>query len=217
MALSGLGLVGFVVFHMAGNLQIFIPDGGESINKYAAFLQGLGAAKWVARLGLLAMIFIHIFAAYKLTMRAKRARPMSYKSHKWLAGTYAVRTMRYGGVIVLLFIVYHILHFTIGVNDSQLFTNVNHCTVVAEGLSCDVYNNVINGFRHKGIALFYIAANCFLGLHITHGFWSAFRTMGANNPKWDKHIKMGAIGLGALITIGNCSIPIAIAFFNFGP
>ena len=153
--------------------------------------------------GLLALVVAHIYAAYTLTMRSKRARPQAYHSHKWLAGTYAVRTMRYGGVIVLLFIVYHILHFTVGVNQEPVFTSVNHCVSTAAGLSCDVYNNVVNGFQNIGIALFYIVAQCFWGLHIAHGFWSGMRTLGANNPKWDEHIKKGAISIAALITISN--------------
>ena len=148
--------------------------------------------------------------------RARRARPQGYQSHKWLAGTYAVRTMRYGGVILLLFIVYHILHFTVGVNGSPLFTEVEHCQAYQGGLTCEVAKNVIIGFQNKAIALFYIIAQCFLGLHITHGFWSAFRTLGVNNPRWDKAIKTGAISIGALITVGNCSIPVAVAFFNYG-
>ena len=211
MAVSGLALVGFVIAHMVGNLQIFIPDGGKALNEYAALLQGNQKVLWVARLGLLGAIGAHIWSAFKLTRSANAARPVNYKKRSWFDRNYAVRTMRWGGVIVLMFIIYHLLHFTIGAAHSD----VTHCKVVKDVFTCFAYENVINGFKGPvgfAIGIFYCVAQVFLGLHLTHGIWSMTRTLGQGNPRFDGLARKAALGTGVLITVGNCSIPLAVMF-----
>ncbi len=207
MALSGLMLVGFVIAHMVGNLQIFL--GPEALNEYAALLQGNKGVLWVARMGLLGAIGAHIWSAFKLTVSAKGARPISYKKRSWFDERYAVRTMRVGGIILLAFIIYHLLHFTVGVAHSE----VQHCKMVDNVFTCFAYENVIEGFKGKvgfGIGIFYCVAQVFLGLHLTHGVWSMTRTLGQGNPRFDGLARQAAAGIGLIITVGNCSIPIAV-------
>ncbi len=207
MALSGLALVGFVVAHMIGNLQIFL--GPEALNSYAALLQGNKGLLWVARFGLLGAVGAHIWSAFKLTISARGARPVSYKKRSWFEERYAVRTMRVGGIILLVFIVYHLLHFTIGAAHSD----VRHCTVIDDVFTCFAYENVVQGFKGTvgfGIGVFYCIAQIFLGLHLTHGVWSMSRTLGQGNPRFDGLARNSAAAIGLIITIGNCSIPVAV-------
>jgi len=206
MAVSGLMLVGFVVAHMLGNLQIFL--GADTLNSYAAAIQGNQALLWVARLGLIGAVGAHIWSAFKLTMSAKAARPVSYKKRSWFDERYAVRTMRVGGIILLAFIVYHLLHFTIGgaPGSGELLP----CADVNGVFSCYAYENVVNGFSNPLIGAFYIVAQIFLGLHLTHGVWSMTRTLGQGNPRFDGMVRKAAAAIGLIITIGNCSIPVAI-------
>ena len=211
MAISGLLLVGFVIAHMIGNLQIFIPDDGEAINAYAALLQGNQSLLWVARLGLIGAIGAHIWSAVKLTVSARSARPVRYKKRSWFDEQYAVRTMRVGGVILLAFIVYHLLHFTVGAAHSD----VRPCEMVNDVFTCYAYQNVLAGFQGTvgfAIGVFYCIAQIFLGLHLTHGVWSMTRTLGQGNPRFDGFARKAALGTGVLITVGNCSIPLAVMF-----
>ena len=205
MAVSGLLLVGFVIAHMVGNLQIFLPDGGKALNEYAAMLQGQQGLLWTARLGLIGAVGAHIWSAVKLTVAAKSARPVSYKKRSWFDERYAVRTMRVGGVILLAFIVYHLLHFTIGA-----IHELKPCADVGGVFTCYAYENVISGFTNPLVGIFYIVAQIFLGLHLTHGVWSMTRTLGQGNPRFDGIARKSAAAVGIIITIGNCSIPIAV-------
>jgi len=204
MAVSGLMLVGFVIAHMLGNLQIFI--GPDALNSYAALMQGNQGLLWVARLGLLGAVGAHIWSAFKLTMAAKSARPISYKKRSWFDERYAVRTMRVGGVILIAFIIYHLLHFTVG----SAHDGFKHCADVSGVFTCYAYENVVSGFSNPLIGAFYIVAQVFLGLHLTHGVWSMTRTLGQGNPRFDGLARMAAGAIGLIITIGNSSIPIAI-------
>jgi succinate dehydrogenase / fumarate reductase cytochrome b subunit len=207
MAVSGLMLVGFVVAHMLGNLQIFL--GPDALNSYAAIIQGNQPLLWVARLGLIGAVGAHIWSAFKLTMLAKAARPVSYKKRSWFDERYAVRTMRVGGIILLAFIVYHLLHFTIG--GAPGGNELKGCVDVGGTFTCYAYENVVAGFKgHPLIGAFYIVAQIFLGLHLTHGVWSMTRTLGQGNPRFDGMARKAATATGLIITIGNCSIPIAI-------
>jgi len=204
MAVSGLMLVGFVIAHMLGNLQIFL--GPDALNSYAALLQGNQGLLWVARLGLLGAVGAHIWSAFKLTMAAKGARPISYKKRSWFDERYAVRTMRVGGVILIAFIIYHLLHFTVGATHDGFKT----CADVGGVFTCYAYENVVSGFSNPLIGAFYIVAQVFLGLHLTHGVWSMTRTLGQGNPRFDGLARKAAGAIGLIITIGNSSIPIAI-------
>ena len=209
MAITGLALIGFVVVHMIGNLQIFLPvpeTGMHAIDEYAKLLKSNAAVLWGARLVLLGSVGGHIYAAWKLTQRSNSARPRQYEVQRFFSNSYAVHTMRWGGVIVLLFIIYHLLHLTVGMNGMAAFTDIAHCTTE----ECFVRENVIKGFSNPFISSFYIIAQAALGLHLAHGVWSLFRTLGVTSSKWNERSKMLALGLGGLITLGNSSIPLAI-------
>jgi succinate dehydrogenase / fumarate reductase cytochrome b subunit len=204
MAVSGLLLVGFVVVHMLGNLQIFL--GPDAFNSYAALMQGNQGLLWVARLGLLGAVGAHIWSAIKLTLSAKKARPVAYKKRSWFDERYAVRTMRVGGFILLAFIIYHLLHFTVG----AVHDGFQSCADVNGVFTCYAYENVVGGFSNPLIGIFYITAQVFLGLHLTHGVWSMTRTLGQGNPRFDTMARKAAMAIGLIITIGNCSIPVAV-------
>ncbi len=204
MAVTGLILFGYVFVHMLGNLKIY--QGPDKINAYGVFLREVGAPLlyeqqllWMARIVLLAATVLHIWAAYQLTRRDLAARPVGYAVRKNVAQGYAARTMRWGGVILALFILYHILHFTTG-------------TLYLEGQfsRTDVYANVVNGFRNPIVSLIYIAAMIALAFHIHHGVWSMAQTLGwrnaVNNQLWRGFATVMAI----VIAGGNITIPLAV-------
>jgi succinate dehydrogenase / fumarate reductase cytochrome b subunit len=191
MALSGVILVGFVIGHLLGNLQLYL--GPEAINGYAAKLHAIKPLLWGTRLVLLFAVFVHIAAAFSLWNRNRQARGSRYKKHRDLATDYAAKTMYWSGPILVLFIVYHLLHFTI--------------LPVHPG---DVYRNVVEGFQNPLIAGVYIVGNIALGFHLFHGVYSAFQTMGANHPRYNSYRRDIAIAICAVITIGNLSFPLSV-------
>ena len=207
MAVTGIILFGFVFIHMLGNLKIYL--GGEHLNEYGDFLRQVGApaippngALWIARLVLLASVGLHIWAAWSLTRTARAARPSRYEHKEKNHTTYASRTMRWGGVIVLLFIIYHILHFTTG-------------TVLPGFEAHKPYENLIRGFSPDealGIAsaIFYIVANVALGMHLYHGVWSLFQSLGWSHPRFNPWRSWFAHAFAWAITIGNISFPLAV-------
>ena len=204
MAVSGLALFGFVLGHLAGNLQVFL--GREVFNSYAEMLQGNRALIWTARVGLLGMVFAHIGSAATLVLRSKAARPVGYKKKRLLSGRYAAYTMRYGGILLLAFIVYHLLHLTAGV----VHPDFTHCVPAGAGkVDCDAYHNLTVGLRHPGVAIFYILAQVGLGLHLAHGVWSMCRTLGLGNPRFDGLARGAALTFGGLVAAGNISIAVA--------
>src|SRR2546423_13220750 len=171
MALTGLIGVGFVIGHMAGNLQAFV--GANKLNAYGALLHGpLGELLWLVRLALLVAVIFHVLMAYQLTMRARAARPLGYQQRTPQVSTWASRTMRWGGAFLLLFIILHILHFTTG----QLDPAAWHERLDAAGRR-DVYGNLVASFHIWWVATFYVGAMIFLGLHLYHGAWSSVRTL----------------------------------------
>jgi succinate dehydrogenase / fumarate reductase, cytochrome b subunit len=208
MAITGIGMVGFVIAHMIGNLKMY--GGAEDLNKYAEFLKKLlyplapkGAVLWIFRAGLLAMIVLHIHAAYSLTQLNRKARPVKYQSARdYQVASFASRTMRWTGIVVLLFIVWHLLDLTIG--------TVN--TVGADGTFVreEVYANVVRSFERVPVAIFYILANIALGTHLFHGVWSLFQSMGWSNPKFNKWRRMIATGIATVVVVGNVSFPVAV-------
>ena len=204
MALSGLGLFGFVLAHLAGNLQVFL--GPEVFNSYAETLQSNKALVWTARTGLLGMVLAHIGSAGTLVVRSRSARPVGYKSRKWLSGRYAVRTMRFGGIVLIAFIVYHLLHLTVG----AAHPDFTHCVPAGHGkLDCDAYRNLTVGLSDPGVAIFYIIAQLALGMHLAHGVWSMCRTLGLGNPRFDGIARGAAWTFGGLVAAGNISIAVA--------
>jgi succinate dehydrogenase / fumarate reductase cytochrome b subunit len=195
MAVTGLIGYGFILGHMTGNLLMF--QGSEKMNAYAEFLRSLGGLLWAARLTLLIALVLHVVAAYQLTRMSLQSRPVPYEHWKDVGSNYASRTMRWTGPILLLFIVYHLLDFTFGK------TNPNF-------VPGDVYGNVIASFSIWYISAFYIIAMFALGIHLYHGAWSMFQSLGINNPKYDPLIRRLTILLTFVIIGGFISIPIAV-------
>ncbi|MGB8332428.1 MAG: succinate dehydrogenase cytochrome b subunit [Polyangiales bacterium] len=191
MAISGAVIVGFVIVHFLGNLNLYL--GPEAMNGYAAKLQSVPPLVWGTRLVLLIAFGAHIASALLLWLRNQKARGSRYKKRKDLVTDYAARTMYWSGPILLLFVVYHLLHFTI-----------------LPAHPGDVYRNVVEGFQQPWIAGVYIAGNIALGLHIFHGIYSAFQTLGANHPRYNSYRRDAAVAISAAITIGNLSFPISV-------
>jgi succinate dehydrogenase / fumarate reductase cytochrome b subunit len=197
MAATGAILVGFVIAHMIGNLQVYM--GPEAMNGYAVWLRQVlhGAGLWIARAVLLAAVILHIWAATSLTLSSRRARPIGYREQKWRESTYASRTMRWGGVIILLFVIYHILHMTTG-------------TVHQSFIEGDVFHNFVAGFRVVPVSLFYIFAMLALGLHLKHGVWSMFQTLGVSHPRYIRAAHVLAWVVAIVVVVGNISFPLAV-------
>jgi succinate dehydrogenase / fumarate reductase cytochrome b subunit len=191
MALSGVIIVGFTIGHFLGNLNLYL--GPEAMDGYAETLQSLPPLVWGTRLVLLFALGAHISSALSLWVRNVKARGSRYKKRKDLATDYAARTMYWSGPILLLFVVYHLLHFTI-----------------LPAHPGEVYRNVVEGFQNPWIAGVYIVGNIALGLHIFHGIYSAFQTLGANHPRYNHYRRDAAIAISAAITIGNLSFPISV-------
>lgn len=207
MGLTGLGLLGFVLMHMTGNMLVF--GGREALNAYAKKLVDLGPLLWVARGVLLTMFVLHVATAMRLTRLNRAARPQPYaRAPESAVTTYAARTMIMSGLIVLAFVVYHLLHFTLGVVQSG--------AIGAAHDAHDVYGMVIAGFSNPVIALSYVVAQIVLAMHIAHGASSAFQTLGLTYPSLSflKH-GFGKLVAG-LILVGNLSIPLSILFGVIG-
>lgn len=212
VALTGLVLVVFVLGHMIGNLLIFV--GPEAINEYGHMLQTAlhGAGVWIARIGLLVAVVIHIVATIQLSIRNRAARPARYGKEATQVASKASRTMVISGLTILAFIIYHLLHFTVHAgNDYGTYTTVLHGETVH-----DVYRMVIAGFSWWPASLFYVIAMVLLSTHLSHGVSSLFQTLGlATDKSWPLFKALG-YAYAALILIGNCSIPIAILVFGYG-
>jgi succinate dehydrogenase / fumarate reductase cytochrome b subunit len=205
MAATGFILVGFVIGHMLGNLKIFQSE--EKFNAYAVWLREAGSPAlgheqflWTARLILLSATVLHIVAAVQLTQMSRTARPESYDQKEAIGSTYASRTMRWGGLIITLFVIYHLLHFTLG--------TVGFAPGQYRPLS--VYRNVVIGFSVWYVSAFYVAAMIALGLHMYHGVWSMFQTLGLNDARTNRFYRMLATVMSLAVVLGNISIPVAV-------
>ena len=199
MALTGIVLFGFVIGHMIGNLQVYL--GPEVFNHYAELLRelGHGMALWIARAGLLVAVGLHIWSAWRLTLMNNSARAVGYRETERRESTYASRTMRWSGVILLLFIVYHLLHFTIGVH-----------AVHPQFVPGDAYHNFVTGFQNPLVSGFYVLAMLALGLHLYHGAWSFMQTLGLSHPRYN-HLRYAFAALITLVILaGNISFPVAV-------
>ncbi len=195
MAVTGIILFGFVVGHMLGNLQIYL--GQEQLDHYAELLQANKPFLWAVRSVLLFSVGVHIWAAVVIWLRNRSARPVKYKMFQPPGLDYAARTMVWSGPIIALFIVYHILDFTVG-------------TANPDFIKGEVYHNVIASFSNPGIALVYVAANLLLAFHLYHGLWSLFQTFGWDHPRFGWIRRALAIFFSVLIGAGNISIPLAV-------
>lgn len=195
MAVSGAILFGFTIGHMIGNLQVYL--GPEKLNAYAAFLHNTPTLLWGTRTLLLISVVAHIATAAKLTRLRGEARPVKYAFRSWRTASYASRTMFWSGIILLLFIVYHLLHFTTGHAHPDF----------QQG---DVYRNFVTGFKVVPVSLFYVAAMVALGLHLSHGAWSLFQSLGATSPRYDKKLRLTMNAVVAVLVAANISFPIAV-------
>ena len=195
MAVTGIVLVGFVIGHLLGNLLVF--RGPEAMNEYAALLKSSGALLWGVRLVLLVAVVLHIAAAIQLTRLDRAARPVGYARQQHQAATVASRSMRWGGLSLALFVVYHLLHFTTG----TLHPTFSHT---------DVYGNMIAAFSEWWVALIYVAAMIFLGLHLYHGVWSVGRTLGVAPSSEEPRRRRLATAVALIVWLGFTSIPLAI-------
>jgi succinate dehydrogenase / fumarate reductase, cytochrome b subunit len=205
MAVTGIVLVGFVIAHMVGNLKVFL--GAESLDSYALFLRTMGeplvpyeALLWVARLILLTSVVLHIVAAVQLTQMNWAARPRGYETKRSIATSYAALTMRWSGVILALFVVYHILHLTLGAVGFRP-GDFHHLKV---------YDNVVAGFSVWYVSLLYIVAMAALCLHLDHGAWSMFQTLGLNNAGMSPALRVLSRVLAVVVFAGFISVPVAV-------
>ena len=202
MAVTGVILVGYVIGHLLGNLQIYSSD-PQQINRYAAFLHNPAnaVALWTVRTLLLAAVVLHIIAAIQLWLQNRAARPVGYYKKDDVPTSYAARTMKWSGFIVGAFVIFHVLHLSAGavVPIKEIGPN-----------QPDVRANVISGFQNPAISGFYILAMILLCMHLYHGMWSMFQSVGLGEPRYSQAIKKGAAIVAILIAIGNCSIPIAV-------
>lgn len=202
MSLSGIILILYVIGHMAGNLKVF--QGPEKFNAYAEFLRevgepifGHGELLWVARIILLVALFAHIIAFAQLWRQSSKARRVKYEKYDPQLFSAASATMKWGGITILLFVIYHLLHLTFG-------------TVHAEFSPGNPYHNVVVGFQFWPNVLFYTAGVIALGFHLYHGTWSMFQTLGANNRKYNRYRRPLALGIAVLTTIGYLAIPAGV-------
>jgi succinate dehydrogenase / fumarate reductase cytochrome b subunit len=221
MAASGILLFGFVLAHMSGNLKMLqgchvateaesavglsVPGQVCAMDGYAEFLREVGyplvphgGVLWLARFVLLGAVALHIVSAFQLAQRSRAARPAGYKKQESLSFSYASRTMRWGGVILLLFIVYHLLHLT---------TGQAHSDFVAGG----VYRNFVVAFQNPLVLGFYVLAQAALCLHLYHGVWSVFQTLGANHPKYNHLRRPFAAAYSLVVFLGFLTPPVMVA------
>ncbi|MEV4318290.1 succinate dehydrogenase cytochrome b subunit [Actinocrispum sp. NPDC049592] len=202
MGVTGLVLLLYVIAHMLGNLKFFF--GPTSIDGYAAWLRtivdgllGHGGFLWGTRAVLVGSVVLHMTAATQLARRAHKARPAAYQHRRKIQGSYAARTMRWGGVILGLFVVYHILDLTTG-------------TLNPNGVQGQVYANLTADFRLWYVVLFYTAAVVSLGFHIRHGMWSALQSLGASSATRQRALQLTSLGVALAITVGYLSVPFAV-------
>ena len=203
MAITGIMLVLFVIGHMVGNLQVFL--GPDKLNHYAHTLQSLGPILWIIRLVLLTTMVLHIWSAAVVVRMSVAARPVDYQKRKDLTTGFAARTMLVSGIVVALFIVYHVLHFTTGHIDMA----GSYGQQLANGEGADVYAMVVQGFQHPLTTIVYVLATVVLCLHLSHGVSSLMQTLGfRNDANATKIDKVGPV-LALIILIGNLSMPLA--------
>ncbi len=197
MAVTGLVLYGFVVAHMLGNLQVF--QGAEAINAYGAFLHGFlhGQGLYLARTVLLVAALLHVWAALSLTRSNLGARPVGYREWQARESSYASRTMVWTGPLLLLFLFYHLAHFTTGAAHPEFVPG-------------DVFRNMVVGFLNPFASAFYLLAMVALGLHMYHGFWSMLQTLGLSHPRWNRVRRAVSLLLAFGVVAGNVSIPLAV-------
>ena len=206
MAVTGLIWIGYVVVHMYGNLKVFL--GAEAFNRYAEGLRVLGEPLfgelhllYIARVVLVVSLVIHVWAAYTLMQQARAARPSNYATKRLVAANYASVTMRWGGTVILLFILFHLAHLTWGIP-----------AVHNNYIRGDAYHNLVEGFQSLPVVIIYLVALVALGFHLFHGTWSMFQTLGLMDYQWDKPVRALAWLLAILVPVGFAIVPLAVQF-----
>lgn len=207
MAVSGFVFIGFVLGHMYGNLKAF--EGEETFNHYAEHLRELGEPMlphegflWIVRVGLLLALIVHVYAAATLWKRAKSARTVKYQVKKHTGAIFASRLMRWGGVTLLLFIIWHLLNFTVGK------VNVKH-----SGETDNAYRLLVDSFSTPWLTVIYLIAMAMLGAHLHHGIWSATQTLGlTGSERTRKLAKRSAFGIAVLVAGGFSLVPLFVLF-----
>lgn len=210
MALTGLVLIGFVAGHMAGNLKIFAGadpiTGVYKIDHYAEFLHEMGAdlfghegVLWIVRVVLLVCVVLHALSGIQLARLNRAAKPAGYKVCAYRSANAASRTMLYGGLFLIAFITFHILHLTTGTLHYRGFVEEQ------------VYANVYSAFQSPLLVGFYVASMAALGLHLYHGTWSCFQTLGVDTPRWNGPIRAVAKVAAVVIFVGFSAVPLAVA------
>jgi succinate dehydrogenase / fumarate reductase cytochrome b subunit len=200
LAVSGVILFGFVIVHMLGNLQVFL--GPQAYNHYAEAAKGNAVVLWGARSVLLVALITHVVLVVQLYARSLSARPVAYRVKKNIATSYAGATMKYSGPALLLYILFHLAHFT------------------APGLSLgghefspvDVYGNFVASFQVPWVTLLYVVANLLLGMHLYHGGYSLLQSLGLNHPRYNARVRHGARAFAFLVTAGNVIMPLSVLF-----
>jgi succinate dehydrogenase / fumarate reductase cytochrome b subunit len=202
MAVSGAIFLLFVIVHMFGNLKVYL--GRDAFNHYAEGLRSFGEPflghewfLWIFRAGLIAFLLIHVVAAWQTSRQSWAARGEKYRKRENLVFHYASRTMRWGGVVLLLFVVYHLLHLTTG-------------TLHPDFIQGDAYHNFVTGFRSPPVVAVYAVAMVALGLHLYHGTWSAFQSLGVDGPRIRKWREPVALGVALVVVLVNLSFPVAV-------
>jgi succinate dehydrogenase / fumarate reductase, cytochrome b subunit len=202
MALTGLIFIGFLIAHMIGNLKMYM--GAEAFNHYAEFLRVVGepvlprmVGLWIFRLVLLAAVGLHMLFALQVYLQSRNARGGKYTKEESIVFSYASRTMRWGGVIIITFVVYHLLHFTVG-------------SVHPDFIHGEAYRNVVIGFQNPLVSGVYVVALVMVTFHVYHGLWSAFQTVGANHPKYNPYRRPLALVLALLLLLGFLTVPVGV-------
>ena len=204
MAITGIALFVFVIAHMAGNLQIYL--GRDVINGYAAFLKSKPGLLWTARVSLLAIVIMHITAALQLVSANSDARPAKYAMGRPVAASYASRTVFVSGLVIFGFIIYHLMHFTLGVTNPE-FMNLKD---PADPQHHDVYAMMIRGFSNPLVSAFYIISMALLCLHLSHGVSSSVQSLGVRTRDNVRAVNRTAAIAAWIIFLGNISIPISV-------
>jgi succinate dehydrogenase / fumarate reductase, cytochrome b subunit len=207
MAITGIIGIGYVIAHMVGNLKVYLGrvNGEFDIDTYGEFLRDLlvpifprTIALWILRSVLIVALALHLHAAYSLTVMNRRARPVKYQSKRdYVAADFAARTMRWTGIIVLLFLAFHLADLTWGWANPDFVRGA-------------VYHNLDTSLSRIPVAILYIVANIALGIHLFHGTWSLFQSLGWNNPRFNRWRRGLATAIATIIVVGNCSFPIAV-------
>ncbi len=208
MAVSGLGIIGFLIAHVAGNLLIFA--GAEKINAYGQGLRDLGPLLWALRGGIIVMFGVHIWSAIVLADRNRSARPQSYKVKKPIKSTLFSRTMMISGLTVLAFVSFHLLHYTFGLVQPEYF---NASYKLHDGRTVhDVYTMIIYGFQNPFYTVVYIICMNLVGWHLSHAVTSMLQTLGLNNPRYNGVFKKAGPAFAVVIVVAYLSIPLSVMF-----